>query len=273
MDKQSLVELHSFVAKGRDNKKLRPGVLIHVNGPAGIVESENRNKRIYTKGLWEKVLRSQDLKERFDRRSLLGEADHPESFDSSIPRVSHIVTSMKVDENAIYAGFDIVDTPNGRIVNTLLDAGVELGVSTRGRGALEQRGTKNFVTEDAYEFSTIDFVIHPSGQNAYPKPVTEAFSQAAQNAPTRVAVYEALQRAGVPESSIKGLMRDDDSVKALMQALDEAHHRALDAAIEADIYKKQLIESEQAIKIRQLLLSTRPMLRLQTSLITLMTLI
>jgi hypothetical protein len=60
----------------------------------------------------------------------------------------------------------------GQIVKGLLEGGVNLGVSTRGMGSLEQRGGASYVGED-FVLSTIDIVQDPSAPNAFVNGIME----------------------------------------------------------------------------------------------------
>ena len=52
--------------------------------------------------------------------SVLGEVDHPDDLKINLDRVSHMITSLKPDGNNIIGKAKILDTPNGKIVKSLL---------------------------------------------------------------------------------------------------------------------------------------------------------
>jgi hypothetical protein len=66
----------------------------------------------------------------------------------------------------------ILDTPMGKIVKGLLDGGVQLGVSTRGMGSLEQRNGVTMVKED-FILNTVDIVQDPSAPQAFVNGIME----------------------------------------------------------------------------------------------------
>jgi hypothetical protein len=66
----------------------------------------------------------------------------------------------------------ILETPMGMIVRGLLEGGVNLGVSTRGMGSLEQRGDAMYVKDD-FTLSTVDIVQDPSAPNAFVNGIME----------------------------------------------------------------------------------------------------
>ena len=102
--------------------------------------------------------------------SVLGEVDHPEGLNINIDRVSHMITEMWMDGPNGYGKLKILPTPMGQLVKTMLEAGVKLGVSSRGSGNVSDDGSGN-VTD--FEIITVDVVAQPSAPGAYPTPIYE----------------------------------------------------------------------------------------------------
>lgn len=131
-----------------------------------------RNNRLYSRELWEKVLNSPIMKELEETKTLFGEPDHPmdveNRLDVHLPYVSHIVREPKIDykTNTVKGYLDILDTPYGRIIKTLVDYGCTLGVSSRGSGEVISQGDKDIVDPDKYVFITWDIVARPSNVEA-----------------------------------------------------------------------------------------------------------
>lgn len=131
-----------------------------------------RNNRLYSRELWEKVLSSPIMKELEETKTLFGEPDHPmdveNRLDVHLPYVSHIVREPKIDykTNTVKGYLDILDTPYGRIIKTLVDYGCTLGVSSRGSGEVISQGDKDIVDPDKYVFITWDIVARPSNVEA-----------------------------------------------------------------------------------------------------------
>ena len=131
-----------------------------------------RNNRIYSRELWEKVLNSEIMKELEQTKTLFGEPDHPMDVENRlevhIPYVSHIIRDPKIDykDNTVKGYLDILDTPYGRIIKTLVDYGCTVGVSSRGSGEVICQGDKDLVDPDKYLFITWDIVARPSNVEA-----------------------------------------------------------------------------------------------------------
>jgi len=101
--------------------------------------------------------------------SVLGEVDHPEDLKINLDRVSHMITSMWMDGHNGYGKLKILPTPMGKLVETMLQSGVKLGVSSRGSGNVDEASGN--VSE--FDIITVDVVAQPSAPNAYPTPIYE----------------------------------------------------------------------------------------------------
>ena len=102
--------------------------------------------------------------------SVLGEVDHPEGLNINIDRVSHMITETWMEGDNGYGKLKILPTPMGNLVKTMLEAGVKLGVSSRGSGNVSEDGSGNV---SDFEIITVDVVAQPSAPGAYPTPIYE----------------------------------------------------------------------------------------------------
>lgn len=101
--------------------------------------------------------------------SVLGEVDHPDDLKVNLDRVSHMITDMWMDGPNGYGKMKILPTPMGNLIKTMLEAGVKLGVSSRGSGNVNESSGE--VAD--FEIITVDIVAQPSAPGAYPTPVYE----------------------------------------------------------------------------------------------------
>jgi len=164
--------------KGRlvetDSNKLPKGVLCKVVYPICNIDEKNQNHRVYSKALWEKVLAEENFVRKQQERTLFGQAEHPEETQSDLQLTSHIITKTWIDEasNKVYQEMDVLNTPCGKIINTLLEAGCLVGVSTRAEGELEEvtegNETHYNVLPESYSYVTTDFTADPSTFNVKP---------------------------------------------------------------------------------------------------------
>lgn len=157
--------------------KLPEGVLCRVVYPICNIGERNANRRVYEKAVWDKVLGDSSLREKLDNRALFGHAEHPEQSQSDLQLTSHVIFEMWVNEedNKVYQRLDVLDTPTGRIVDTLLRAGCNVGVSTRAEGDLEEAedhdGSYSRVVPESYSYVTTDFTADPSTFGVLPMEV------------------------------------------------------------------------------------------------------
>ena len=130
-------------------------------------DKRNQNKRIYPVNEINRAVKN--IQNRIDEGySVLGEADHPEDLQVNLDRVSHIIEKMWMNGSDGHGRLKILPTPMGNICKTLLEAGVLLGVSSRGSGNVTESG---HVSE--FEIQTVDIVANPSAPDAYPDPLYE----------------------------------------------------------------------------------------------------
>lgn len=127
-------------------------------------EAVNNNQRWYPKGISKKIMSPKVMEKLKAGKALLGEIDHPEErFNTNSQYVAIATTNLWLDEstNRLMGEFDILDTPNGRIVQTLVDYGYPIGISARARGTSRMTNKGTTIDEKSYMFKTFDIVVDP----------------------------------------------------------------------------------------------------------------
>ena len=109
-----------------------------IEGVFAQADTKNRNGRIYPKSVMEQAVAAY-VDQQVSKDRAVGELNHPEGPTVNLDKVSHKINELKFEGNNVMGRASILDTPNGQIVKGLLDGGVQLGVSTRGMGSLEQK--------------------------------------------------------------------------------------------------------------------------------------
>lgn len=143
-------------------------------------ETENKNRRFYPRPILEREVNRYGTIIEQKRASSMGELGHPDSPTINLDKVSHRFTEMHFDHHNIVGKARVLDTPNGRIVKSLIDEGVVLGMSSRGLGSVKQIGNLNHVQDD-YHLSTIDIVADPSAPEAFVNGIMEGKEWILQN--------------------------------------------------------------------------------------------
>ena len=95
-----------------------------------------------------------------------GNCDHPDSSVVELKKVSHIVREAFMDGNVCHGVVEILDTPCGKILQSLVEAGVTLGISSRGVGSTKKSGDHQIVQDD-FQLICWDFVSEPSTPGAF----------------------------------------------------------------------------------------------------------
>jgi len=149
--------------KGKDMK---------IKGVFMQAETKNRNGRVYPLDVLQKEVARYN-KELVETKRAFGELGHPEGPTVNLDRVSHMIEELVPEGKDIIGKAKILDTPNGKIVKELLNAGAKLGVSSRGMGTLEKRGQTNYVKDDFFLATAGDIVADPSAPKAFVEGIME----------------------------------------------------------------------------------------------------
>ena len=134
-------------------------------------EAKNRNGRIYEKTILEGAV-DKYITEQVSQNRAVGELNHPDGPTVNLDKVSHKITELSWKGNDVVGKAQILDTPMGNIVKGLLEGGVQLGVSTRGMGSLEERNGTMYVKND-FILNTVDIVQDPSAPTAFVNGIME----------------------------------------------------------------------------------------------------
>ena len=164
-----LIETRLNALKLNENASPRKGCLGRLEGICADFKNPTRNGRLYSRKLWENVFNDSIFQESLKSKTLLGELDHPEDRLEVLAGEACIVMtdySIDEDEGVIRAGFDILDTPRGKILKSLLDYGCVMGVSSRGQGDISTTSNGEVVDEDTYDFACFDVVTTPAVEKA-----------------------------------------------------------------------------------------------------------
>jgi hypothetical protein len=124
----------------------------------------NQNGRVYpTSILSREIMNYQKL---IEENRALGECDHPESSVVELKNVSHIVREARMQGDDVYGVIEILDTPSGKIIQSLIESGITLGISSRGVGSTKRSGDTQVVQDD-FQLICFDMVSEPSTPGAY----------------------------------------------------------------------------------------------------------
>jgi len=101
-----------------------------------------------------------------DEKRAVGELDHPDDSVVNLKNASHMVTDIWMEDKSVMGKLKVLDTPSGGILRSLVDSGVQLGISSRGLGSVtEARGS--VTVNDDFQLICFDMVSEPSTPGAY----------------------------------------------------------------------------------------------------------
>lgn len=124
----------------------------------------NQNGRIYPQTILEREVRN--YQKFIKENRALGECDHPDTSVVELKNASHIVREAYMEGKTCYGVVELLDTPSGKILQSLVESGVTLGISSRGVGSTKREGDYDVVQDD-FQLICWDFVSEPSTPNAF----------------------------------------------------------------------------------------------------------
>jgi len=152
---------------------------VRLKGIMQKADALNQNGRVYPRDILEREVRN--YQKFIVENRALGEADHPESSVVNIKNVSHIVKECYMDDRGVvYGTIELLDTPSGKIIQSLVEAGVKLGISSRGIGSTKKQGDHVIVQED-FQLICFDMVTEPSTTQAFMLPEGRKLGAVSQN--------------------------------------------------------------------------------------------
>lgn len=146
---------------------------LYIYGPYLQAEAKNKNNRIYTlEEMTNEVNRYK--KEMISTKRSLGELNHPSSAEVNPERACHMITELNQQGTSFIGKSKILGTPTGKIVRSLIQDGVRLGVSSRALGKLVKEGNKSVDTVKNMRLCAVDVVHDPSVDKAFVQGILES---------------------------------------------------------------------------------------------------
>ena len=150
-----------------EKKYVSEGGMI-LSGRLQTADKQNGNGRVYPYNVLKREMNNY-MKIVEDNRAC-GELDHPDDSVVNLKNVSHIVTDCWWDGKDVMGKIKVLDTPSGRILKDLVNAGVKLGISSRGLGSVTESANGTVTVENDFQLICFDMVSEPSTPNAYVYP-------------------------------------------------------------------------------------------------------
>jgi len=144
---------------------------------------KNRNERIYTADKFVPCL--DELNERINTMGVVyGEFDHPDVFDTSLSRASHLIQKafFVKESNRVDGQIKLLNTYWGKEAKSLVDDGCPVFVSSRAAGITEANGTVTLK-----KLFTYDIVADPGFASARMSSINESLNYSTN---TNFRIYE-----------------------------------------------------------------------------------
>ena len=162
-------EQFEYILEEKNSKE--PGKLC-IQGPYMVCNEVNKNQRVYEKTDMEREV-NRYVKEMVNTQRAMGELNHPTSAEVNLERACHIVTNLKMEGNYVIGKSQVLSTPMGQLVRSLVNDGVKVGMSSRALGKLnEESGGVNRVTD--MRLIAVDCVADPSCPKAFLNGILES---------------------------------------------------------------------------------------------------
>jgi len=198
------------------------GILGRLKGVIADTVNPTRNNRKYSASLWEKVFSDPIMKERIENRCCFGELGHPaDREETDMEKIALCLAEQpkKGKDGKLYGVFDILNTPNGRILKTLCDYGCNIGISSRGSGdVITDMNGDDAVDEDTYDCQGFDAVLIPAVKEARLEYVHESLDKKKYNKTLRTKLQESINKASADDRKVM-----QESLATLGVTLDEDH--------------------------------------------------
>ena len=174
MPKQLLTEYYELCPDGAcldvltesEKKEMMEGTMYLV-GRIQTADMKNGNGRRYPESVLRREMKNYMIVVKDNRAT--GELDHPDDSVINLKNVSHMVTDCWWKGKDVMGKIKVLDTPSGRILKDLVNAGVKIGISSRGLGSVREQMGESIV-EDDFQLICFDIVSEPSTPNAYVYP-------------------------------------------------------------------------------------------------------
>jgi hypothetical protein len=146
---------------------------MYIEGTFLVGDTVNRNNRMYKMDILRKEV-TRYTKDLIETNRALGELGHPDTPSINLDRACIKIMSLQEDGNTFRGKALVLETPYGQIVKNLIESGVNLGVSSRALGSLQQtKEGYNLVQDDLRLATAADVVADPSAPGAFVQGIME----------------------------------------------------------------------------------------------------
>lgn len=147
-----------------EKKDIKENGAVYLSGVMQRCDEKNGNGRVYPGEILRREVDS--YTDTVKENRACGELDHPEDSVVNLKNASHMVKSLWWEGNDLYGKIKVLSTPAGKILESLINDGVKLGISSRGLGSVSE-SNQGTIVEDDFQLICFDIVSEPSTQGAF----------------------------------------------------------------------------------------------------------
>lgn len=230
-------------------EKKNSAILGQYSGKSADASVMNANQMYLGRRLFENILASEDYKRAMKLKQYIGFLGHPKDPDcQDFKNACIVMTEMHLEGDDVYASFDLIDTPVGRVVKAFQDAGVTFGISIRGAGDVAVDGE---VDPDTFCFRGYDLVAFQAYHDAVPKYTAIAASSDLVKSKQYKKIYASIQQELPNITSQEALTEIQNHLSDKSQAFQDIESRKAQLADDASIVP-QTADQEDDIRDAQL---------------------
>ena len=217
------------------NEAQEQGPKYILEGVFAELDKLNRNQRIYPKNEYLKHLAylRDDIKK---GEPLLGELDHPDDrLEVKLKEASHRVIDLWYDEkqNVVMGKIELLNTPNGKLAQSIVDQGIPLHISSRAAGSVNADNTVSI-----QQIYTYDLVCKPGFAGAVLHRVNESADAPKYTNDVRNFLQSSYKMESMNAAPQYGFVNEDMSVseiKASANLRNEAKELQINNQIEINV--------------------------------------
>ena len=105
-------------------------------------------------------------------RRAIGEMNHPQSTEVNPVNACHLVTELVQKDNYFYGKSQVLNTPMGQLLKSLIQDNIKMGISSRALGNITESSNGKKVSN--FHLICLDVVHQPSVQNAMLESIMES---------------------------------------------------------------------------------------------------
>lgn len=217
------------------NEAQEQGPKYILEGVFAELDKLNRNQRIYPKNEYLKHLAylRDDIKK---GEPLLGELDHPDDrFEVKLKEASHRVIDLWYDEkqNVVMGKIELLNTPNGKLAQSIVDQGIPLHISSRAAGSVNADNTVSI-----QQIYTYDLVCKPGFAGAVLHRVNESADAPKYTNDVRNFLQSSYKMESMNAAPQYGFVNEDmcvSEIKASANLRNEAKELQINNQIEINV--------------------------------------